>query len=303
MNRLEGNQGGTAPAADNPAFRPRFPEAYEVRASLGRIGLYILVTLLSLLFAAPLVLMLSTALKSPTDVVGFPPHIIPHPFEWHNYRDALTAVPFLLYVRNTVFVVALNVIGVTTSSAFVAYGFSRIVWPGRNALFILVLATMMLPYQVLAIPLYIVFRHLGWINTFYPLVVPAFFGDAFSIFLLRQFFMGIPNDLSDAAEIDGANELYTFARIVLPLTKPALMTVALFQFLYSWNDFFAPLLYLNSQKLYTLSLGLQQYQNSHSTNWPELMAAATVITVPVIALFFFTQRTFIQGITLTGLKG
>ena len=271
--------------------------------ALRRSILYIVIAVLSVLFAAPLVLMLSTALKSSTDVVGFPPRIIPHPFVWKNYPDALTAVPFLLYVRNTILVVGLNVIGVTASSSFVAYGFSRIVWPGRNALFVLVLATMMLPYQVLAIPLYIVFRHLGWINTFYPLIVPAFFGDAFSIFLLRQFFMGIPNDLSDAAEIDGANELYTFARIILPLTKPALMTVALFQFLYSWNDFFAPLLYLNNQKLYTLSLGLQQYQNSHSTNWPQLMAASTVITIPVIVLFFFTQKTFIQGITLTGLKG
>jgi len=275
----------------------------RLAAALRRTLLYAVIAVLSILFAAPLVLMLSTALKSSSDVVGFPPRIIPHPFVWQNYPEALTAVPFLLYVRNTVLVVGLNVIGVTASSSFVAYGFSRIMWPGRNALFVLVLATMMLPYQVLAIPLYIVFRHLGWINTFYPLIVPAFFGDAFSIFLLRQFFMGIPNDLSDAAEIDGANELYTFVRIILPLTKPALMTVALFQFLYSWNDFFAPLLYLNNQKLYTLSLGLQQYQNSHSTNWPELMAASTVITIPVIVLFFFTQKTFIQGITLTGLKG
>lgn len=277
--------------------------ARQVRRLSGRALVYVVLVVLAVTFAAPLVLMLSTSLKSASNVIGFPPQIIPRPVEWRNYPDALTAVPFLLYVRNTLFVAGLNVLGVTASSAFVAYGFSRIKWPGRNALFVLVLATMMLPYQVLAIPLYIIFRHLGWINTFAPLTVPAFFGDAFSIFLLRQFFMSIPHELSEAAEIDGANELYTFWRIVLPLARPALMTVALFQFLYSWNDFFAPLLYLNDQSLYTLSLGLQQYENAHSTNWPQLMAASSVITIPVIVLFFVTQRTFIKGIALTGLKG
>lgn len=280
----------------------RRAQARRARRLAGRVLVYAVLIVLSVAFAAPLVLMLSTSLKRATDVIGFPPRIIPNPIAWGNYPDALAAVPFLTYVRNTLLVAGLNVIGVTASSAFVAYGFSRIAWPGRNALFVLVLATMMLPYQVLAIPLYIIFRHLGWINTFSPLVVPAFFGDAFSIFLLRQFFMGIPHELSEAAEIDGSNELYTFWRIVLPLATPALMTVALFQFLYSWNDFFAPLLYLNDQSLYTLSLGLQQYQNAHSSNWPQLMAASTVITVPVIVLFFFTQRTFIKGIALTGLK-
>jgi multiple sugar transport system permease protein len=275
----------------------------RIRRISGRLVLYIVLCVIAVLFSAPLVLMLSTSLKSQSSVLVFPPQVIPNPVVWSTYPDALSAVPFLDYVRNTLFVAGLNVIGVTASSSFVAYGFSRISWPGRNALFVLVLATMMLPYQVLAIPLYIIFRHLGWINTFAPLTVPAFFGDAFSIFLLRQFFMGIPHELSEAAEIDGASELYTFWRIVLPLAKPALMTVALFQFLYSWNDFFAPLLYLNDQSLYTLSLGLQQYENAHSTNWPQLMAASSVITIPVIVLFFFTQRTFIKGIALTGLKG
>ncbi len=263
------------------------------------------VTLLALgaVFIVPLVLMLSTALKLPSQVVSATPQIIPHPFVWHNFVAAVQAIPFVRYFRNTLIIAGLNVVGVTSSSAVVAYGFSRIRWTGRETVFMFVVATMIMPTQVTLIPLYIVFRSLGWVNTFYPLVVPAFFGDAFSIFLLRQFFMSLPIELNEAAEIDGANELTIFLRCILPLTKPALMTVALFQFLYSWNDFLGPLIYLNSTKLYTLSLGLESYMGAHFTEWTLLMAASTIITLPVVIMFFFTQRSFVRGISFGGVRG
>jgi multiple sugar transport system permease protein len=266
-------------------------------------GIHLTLIALSALFIVPLLLMLSTALKESSQVVSVTPQLIPHPFVWHNFVAAVDAIPFARYFRNTLIIAGLNVIGVTASSSLVAYGFSRIRWPGRDVVFVFVIATMIMPTQVTLIPLYIVFRNLGWVNTFYPLVVPAFFGDAFSIFLLRQFFMSLPIELNEAAEMDGASEITTFVRCILPLTKPALMTVALFQFLYSWNDFLGPLIYLNSTRLYTLSLGLESYMGAHFTEWTLLMAASTIITLPIVVLFFFTQRTFVRGISFGGLRG
>lgn len=195
-------------------------------------------------------------------------------------------------------------VGVVISSSLVAYGFARMRWRGRNVVFIIMIATMMIPFQVVMIPLFILFHHLGWVGTFKPLIVPTFFGSSvFSTFLLRQFFMTIPQTLSDAARIDGANEFTIYSRIILPLAKPALATVALFQFIYAWNDFLGPLIYINTQSLYTISLGLQSFLSSYGTQWGMLMAASTLATLPMILLFFFAQRTFVQGINLTGIVG
>lgn len=238
---------------------------------------------------------------------------------WWNYEGAIRytgyhrvslfglhlRIPiFLVYLYNTLFVAVLGVIGTVFASSLAAYGFSRIRWPGRDACFLLALSTMMVPFAVTMIPLYAVFRWLGWIGTLKPLWVPAFFGGAFNIFLLRQFFLTIPQDLSDAARIDGCSEFGIFWRIILPLSKPALAVVALFHFMWAWRDFMAPLIYLTDQRTYTLSLGLQFYQSQHGgSEWHFLMAASTLMILPVIVLFFFTQRTFIQGISTTGMKG
>ncbi|NLV91068.1 MAG: carbohydrate ABC transporter permease [Firmicutes bacterium] len=263
---------------------------------------FVLITF-GLVFILPLVTMVTTALKPDQQIFAWPPVWIPSPLMWSNFPRALTFVPMLVYAKNTVTITALSVIGVTLSSPLVAYGLARIDWPERNILFIIIISTMMIPYQVTMIPVYLLFNAFGWTNTYLPLIVPSFFGSPFFIFLLRQFFMTIPQELSDAARIDGCTEFGIFRRVILPLAKPALAVVALFQFIWTWNDFLGPLIYLKDQTLYTLSLGLQQFQSGYQTEWALLMAAATMMTVPIIVLFFFTQRTFIQGITLTGIKG
>ena len=224
-------------------------------------------------------------------------------FQWNNYLDAFKRMDFLNNLRNTLFVCFVCVIGTLLSCATVAFSFARIPWKGRNVAFVCVLATMMLPYQVTLIPLFAVYRHLGWVGTFKPLTIPAFFGIPFYIFLLRQFFMTIPQDMSAAARIDGCSEFGIFTRIILPLSKPALATTGLFTFLFEWGDFLNPLIYLQDDRQYTLAIALQQFQSQHESAWGPLMAMSTVITIPIIILFFLTQKTFIQGITLTGLKG
>jgi multiple sugar transport system permease protein len=222
---------------------------------------------------------------------------------WRNYVDAFRKMDFVQNLRNTLFICLSCVIGVVFSCSLVAYSFARIPWKGRDAVFVAVLATMMLPYQVTLIPLFAVYSKLGWVGTFKPLIVWAFFGVPFYIFLLRQFFMGIPQDLSAAARIDGCNEFGIFGRIILPLSKPALATTALFTFLFEWGDFLNPLVYLQDDRQYTLAIALQQFQSQHESLWGPLMAMSTVITIPIIIIFFLTQKTFIQGITLTGIKG
>ena len=269
----------------------------------GRLALYAVLTLVGALFLLPIVWMVSTSLKPSDQIFVYPPRWLPNPVDWGNYAKAMTSVPFALYFRNTLFVSGLTVLGTLVSCSLVAYGFSRVRWFGRDAVFVIVLATMMLPAATTIVPLYVVFRNLGWIGTFKPLTVPPFFGTAFFIFLLRQFFMSIPMELSDAARIDGESELGILWRIVLPLSKPALATVALFSFLWSWTDFFNPLIFLTDERQYTISLGLLQFQGRYDTAWGQVMAAATVFTFPVLMLFFFAQRQFIEGVTLTGIKG
>jgi multiple sugar transport system permease protein len=247
--------------------------------------------------------MLSTSLKPDRQVYEWPPVWVPSPFMWSNYPKAIGFIPFWSYIKNTLFIAAFGIGGTLFSCPAVAYSFSRIPWPGRNVLFAMTLATMMLPFQVTMIPMFILFTRLGWTGTYLPLIVPRFFGGAFYIFLLRQFFMTIPQELTDAARMDGASELRIYSQLILPLTKPALATIVVFEFLARWRSFIGPLIYLNKPDMYTISLGLRMFQLEHNTEWTLLMAASIMLTTPVIILYFFVQRTFIQGITLTGLKG
>ena len=224
---------------------------------------------------------------------------------WENFMLSIRAMKqFGLYLRNTLVLCLLTVIGTVCSSALAAYGFSRIDWRGRDRVFLLALATMMIPFPVVMVPLYCLFKGLGWIGTLRPLWVGSFFAGAFNVFLLRQFFRTIPKDLTEAARIDGCGEFRIFWQIILPLCRPALMVVGLFQFMATWNDFLAPLIFLTDQNDYTLALGLQFYQSQHGgTEWNYLMAASTLVALPIIVLFFFTQRSFIEGISMSGLKG
>lgn len=222
---------------------------------------------------------------------------------WANYTRAFETMRFWQNLRNTLFVCLASVLGTVLSSSLVAYGFARIPFRGREPLFLLVLATMMVPYQVTLIPLFAVFSKLGWVGTYLPLIVPYWFGVPFYIFLLRQFFKTVPEDLSAAARIDGCTEFGIYWRVVLPLAKPALATTALFMFMFQWGDFLNPLIYLQDDRQYTLAVALQQFQSQHEAAWGPLMAMATVITLPIVALFFLAQRTFIEGIAMSGIKG
>lgn len=271
---------------------------------------YTVLLLLSFSFVLPFYWMVSSALKDDSQVYTVPPVWFPSPAHWGNFAAAWNSQPFNLYVFNTVVRYAIPAtIGVVISSAIVAYGFSRLRWPGRDALFYLCLATMMVPFQVQMVPLFMIFKQMGWINTYLPLVVPAFFGNPYFIFLLRQFFLSIPQELSDAARIDGANEFNIFAQIVLPLSKPALTVVALFSFISAWNDYLGPLIYINDQQRYVLALGIEamrstfQYNSTVANAYPYLMAVSTIVVLPILILFFLGQRAFIEGISLTGLKG
>jgi multiple sugar transport system permease protein len=264
---------------------------------------FAIVLFFAILFIFPLYWMVATAFKISPEVFRYPPVWWPAKIMWSNYPDALKVFPFLRYLRNTLEITIPVTIGTTVSSALVAYGFSRLRWRGRDAVFYLVLATLMIPSWVTLVPLYILFNNIGWVNTYRPLIVPSFFGDAFSIFLLRQFFLRQPQELVDAGRVDGASHLRVFAQIIVPLARPALAVVALFAFINSWTDFFNPLIYLSNPDLYTLQLGLYNFFSQHFVDWPGFMAASIVVLSPIVILFFLTQKTFIEGITFTGLRG
>ncbi len=272
---------------------------------LSRTALYLTVVVLSLAFALPLLWMLVTALKDDPDVFRLPPVWIPKPIRWQNFPEALTIIPFGMHLLNTLKIAVPVVIGTLLSCSLVAYGFARIDFPGRTVLFFVCLATMMLPFQVRMIPLYIRFSNMGWLNSYKPLIVPAFFGGAYPIFLLRQFFMTIPQELSDAARIDGCSELVIFWRIVMPLAKPSLAVVGLFTFMGSWDNYLGPLIYLNDAKLYPLSVALRGFQSEFWEKhlWQYMMAASATTIAPVIIIFYIAQRTLVEGITVTGIKG
>lgn len=253
-------------------------------------------------FLAPFAWMVSTSLKALGETMSLPPRWLPSAVQWHNYPDAIVAMKFFWrYAGNSFFLCLMTVLGTVLSSSLVAYGFSRIDWKGHDKLFLVLLATMMVPFPVVMVPTYNLFKHLGWIGTFKPLWVPAFFAGAFNVFLLRQFFLGLPREMSEAARIDGCSELQIFYRIILPLCKPALLVVAIFQFMATWNDFLGPLIYLARQQDFTLALGLQSFQSQQGgTAWHHLMAASTLVVLPVIILFFMAQRSFIEGIATSG---
>jgi len=260
-----------------------------------------------LLFGFPLLWMLSTSLKTEQQLFTFPPQILPLPASLQNYVQMFQDFPFARFFLNSSIITTLTVSGTLVSCSMVAYSFARLRWPGRNALFIVTLSTMMLPYQVTMVPLYLIFRRFGWVNTWYPLWVPAWFGVPFFIFLLRQFFLSLPHEIEDAAKVDGAGYMRIFWSIALPLMRPALITVALFAFMNSWNDFVTPLIYIHSTDLMPLALGLQ-FISSTGTYvgqgfWAMLMAAAVCGTLPLVILFLFLQRYFVRGIVMTGLKG
>lgn len=263
-----------------------------------------LLVVFGIAFLLPFAWMVSTSLKPLNETMTLPPRWLPSEPQWQNYPDAMRAMgPFWLYARNSLLLAVLNVVGTVASSALVAYGFSRIEWRGRDNVFLLLFATMMIPFPVVMVPVYTLFRELGWIGSFKPLWVPAFLAGTFNVFLLRQFFLSIPKDLTEAARMDGCSEFRIFWQIILPLAKPALLTVALFQFMATWNDFLGPLIFLVRQEQFTLALGLQNFQSVQGgTSWHYLMAASTLVVIPVMALFFLTQRTFIRGISTTGLK-
>jgi multiple sugar transport system permease protein len=262
-------------------------------------------------YLLPFVWMLSTSLKTLDQTLAYPPVIIPHPIATENFRDVINSqyMDFPLYTRNTLLIATLAVTGTTLSSAIVAYGFARINFRGRGGLFAFMLSTMMIPFPVMMLPLFIVFRFIGahtpiqMLGTFKPLWLPAWFGNAFSIFLLRQFFLTIPEGLREAARIDGCSEWGIFWRIMLPLSRPALAVVALFTFMGVWSDFLGPLIFLRDPQQYTLALGLQAFQSQHGgTDWNLLMAASMLVMLPVLVLFVLTQKTFVEGIATTGIK-
>lgn len=251
-----------------------------------------------LVFVFPMLWMLSTSLKSLPETMSTPPALFPERLAFENYSTAVRAIPFWTYAQNTLLVSLLSACGTTLSSALVAFSFTRLEWPGKNLLFALTLATMMVPYPVLMVPLYGLFRTLDWTGTTLPLWLPSFFGGAFNVFLLRQFFSRIPPALAEAMMLDGASELSIFWRIYVPLGKSALSVVAFFQFVYSWNDLLGPLLYLTEPQTFTLALGLQAFEGQlGGTEWPQLMAASVLTTAPVVVLFFLLQRRFLRGVS------
>lgn len=268
------------------------------------IFVYTVLILLSVTCLLPFYWLIRSSLMDQAAIFKLPPILIPNPFRFENYSQALTILPFSLYFKNTLTIVIFSVSGTVITSSMCAFGFSRLRWPFRDQIFGLLMTGMMLPYAVTLIPTFIGWKLLGQTNSFIPLTVPAWFGGGmFNIFLLRQFFSTIPHDLDEAAVVDGASYFTIYSRILLPLTRPALIVVGLFSFLNAWNDFLGPLVYLNSDKKYTLAVGLRQFQGLYNAQWHYMMAASTVMLIPVIIVFILGQKYFIEGIALTGMKG
>ncbi|BDP41480.1 sugar ABC transporter permease [Deinococcus aetherius] len=269
-------------------------------ALLGRLLALAALIGLSLLILYPALWMVSTSLKQDAQVLEYPPRWIPNPVVWGNYAKAWASAPFTRYAINSLLYALSVSFGTVLSCSLAAYGFAKLRFPGRDFLFLVLLSTMMIPGLVTMVPQYVLFSKLGWINTYLPLIVPSFFAGAFFTFLLRQYFLGIPNELLEAARVDGANELWIWARVVLPLATPALATVAIFTFDGTWNDYVNPLLYLNDERLYPLQVGLATFRSANDTQWQLLMAASVLVLLPVVVIFFVFQKYFIEGASLTG---
>ncbi len=259
--------------------------------------------LLSLIMIFPFFWLVRSSFMSDREIMSMPIRWMPSSYSFDNFVLAFKRAPFLRYFENSIFLVVVNVIGQIVSSSFIAFGFARFNFKGKNFWFAMILSTMMIPYTVIMIPQFILWQSVGLYNTYWPLILPAFFGNAFNIFLVCQFLRGIPKEYDEAALVDGANYLVIFSRIVLPMAKPALCSVGVFTFMSTWNDFMGPLLYLDKDYLKTMSLGLQVFIGQYTGSWNLLMAASTVAIIPMIIVFFFAQRYFIEGISFSGLKG
>ncbi|MEV0617721.1 carbohydrate ABC transporter permease [Nonomuraea sp. NPDC050404] len=272
----------------------------------GKVIIYLALVAGAIPTLLPFVWLVRSALMQDAQMFIAPPEWIPAPFQWSNFTEALTAQPFWLYFVNTVVIAVISVLGTVLTCSVAAFSFSRLRWRGRNVAFAVLLSGVMLPYAVTLIPTFVMWQELGALDTILPLTVPSWFGGAgggvFNIFLLRQFFLTIPFELDEAAYIDGASPWRVFWTVVMPLSKPAIVVVTIFTFIGTWNDFLGPLLYLSSEEKYTLSLGLASFQSVYLTQWGYLMAASAAVIAPIIALFFFLQRYFIEGVTLTGIR-
>ena len=273
------------------------------RARISALSAYLLLVIGSVVMLIPLVWLVRSSFMGLGQIFIFPPEWIPDPWHWDNYPKALTTIPFVRYFFNTLYILVPTVIGTLITASLAAFGFSRLHWPGRDWVFGVLLSALMLPYAVTLIPTFLLWARIGLINTYWPLVLPDWFGGTiFYVFLLRQFFLTLPKELDEAAIIDGANPLQVLRHVVVPLSRPALITVAIFSALFEWNDFLGPLIYLNDSRQFTLALGLAEFTGLYTSQWHLLMAASTVVIAPVLVLFLFAQRYFIEGITLTGIK-
>ena len=270
---------------------------------VGKAIAYFLITLTALTMIFPFYWMMATSLKSEDRVFQFPPEWIPNPVLWSNYTYIFTELPFNQYVLNSLKISLLWTLGVVLSSSLAAYAFARVKFWGRNVLFMVTLAALMIPGQITMIPLYVIMSRIGWVDTQYPLIVPAFFGSAFGIFLMRQFFLTIPTELNDAAKIDGCSHFGIYWRILMPLAKPVIATLSLLSFMGSWNDLLGPVIYLYDDTLFTLPLALTRFNGMYNTAWAYMMAGATVSLLPILLIFLFTQQYFVRGVVLSGLKG
>ncbi len=284
-----------------PADKPQgWTFTYKTRRAVVQL---VVLLVGSAVFLTPLGWMVLTSLKPTEQIFLFPPEFIPKPVEWDNYAEAWSQGEFWTYTQNSTLVAALNIAGNIFGSSLPAFAFARLRFNGRRVLFLIMLSTMMVPIWVTIVPTFLLFKFFGWNGTLLPLIVPGFFAVPFYTFLLRQYFLGISHELEDAARMDGANSLTIYFRIVMPLARPALATVAIFAFVYHWNDLITPLIYLTDEKLFTVALGLSRFRNSYRMEMSHMMAAATFALVPVLIIYFFTQRLFIQGIVLSGSKG
>ena len=299
------SDGPVSPAEGTAARQRRSDEQQQIRTRITKGVVYILLAAGALVSLAPFAWLIRSSLMSTEQMFSFPPQWWPSPFTWSNFPGALESQPLMLYLMNTLLLEIIVVPGVLLSTSLAAFALARLRWPGRKYVFGILMSSLLLPGAATLIPTFVMWQELGALNTYFPLTIPAVLGagGAFNIFLLRQFFLTIPNDLDDAAYLDGASPLYVYARIVLPLAKPALILVGVFTFMATWNDLFNPLIYISDSSKYTLALGLASFQSLYSTEWGYLMAASLMVVLPVIAVFFFAQKQILEGVVLSGMKG